>query len=370
MVKKVYLFIALCSVISSGCYAQKSDRPADKKANSETKALYINLKKLAAKHTLFGHQDALAYGVGWRNEEGRSDVKSVSGAYPAVYGWDMGHIELDSLKELDGVPFDQLRQFVKEAYSRGGINTFSWHTTNPIDHKSAWDTTQLIVKQIIPGGAKHELYKAYLDKVAAFLGSLKTDDGKAIPVIFRPFHEHTGTWFWWCENVSTVDEFKSMWHFTFDYLTKTKGLHNLLFSYSAADFATKEKYEERYPGDDYVDMLGFDIYCFEDLKGYQTKLDRQLSILQEVAIAHNKIPALTETGYERVPNSTWWTETLMPVLAKYNMAYVLVWRNDRPAHHYAPYPGQQSADDFKKFYADPKIIFQDKLTPLSIYKSK
>ncbi|RYE16227.1 MAG: beta-mannosidase, partial [Sphingobacteriales bacterium] len=47
--------------------------------------------------------------------------------------------------------------------------------------------------------------------------------------------------------------------------------------------------------------------------------------------------------------------------------YVMMWRNGRPDHYYAPYPGQVSEPDFVKFYQSPTNIFQDRLTPLAIY---
>ena len=68
---------------------------------------------------------------------------------------------------------------------------------------------------------------------------------------------------------------------------------------------------------------------------------------------------MTETGYEAIPDSTWWTETLFPIVDKYPVSYVLVWRNarEKEAHYYAPYPGQISAPDFVDFYKHPKTIF-------------
>ena len=83
------------------------------------------------------------------------------------------------------------------------------------------------------------------------------------------------------------------------------------------------------------------------------------SILTEVGQSHNKPIAITETGFEAIPDSTWWTQTLYPVISKYPISYVLVWRNarERVNHYYAPYPGQVSADDFVKFYREPETLF-------------
>lgn len=73
----------------TGCHAADSQRtvaPSDPKATPETRALFRNLHCLTPRAILYGHQDDLAYGVSWWAEPGRSDVREVTGAYPAVYG--------------------------------------------------------------------------------------------------------------------------------------------------------------------------------------------------------------------------------------------------------------------------------------------
>ena len=90
------------------CYAQSPEKKyqslSDKNATPETENLYQNLILLQEKGFLFGHQDDLAYGVKWRYEEGRSDIKDVTGDYPALYGWDLGGIEHQKSNNIDGVP--------------------------------------------------------------------------------------------------------------------------------------------------------------------------------------------------------------------------------------------------------------------------
>lgn len=105
-------------------------------------------------------------------------------------------------------------------------------------------------------------------------------------------------------------------------------------------------------------MIGVDAYQF-DRDAYVKSLDNALAIISQVSKAHQKAMAVTETGYETIPDSVWWTQTLMPVIEKYPISYVLVWRNAREKknHFYAPYPGQVSADDFVKFYDDPRTLF-------------
>jgi mannan endo-1,4-beta-mannosidase len=341
--------------------------PSDKKATAETSALFFSMQRLLDAGIMFGHHDDTAYGVNWKFEPNGSDVKSVTGSYPAVYGWDLAKIEHDSINDINGIPFKLQKQLVKEAYERGGINTFCWHMDNPANGKTAWDNTQHTIKELIPGGASHAIYVSWLDKAAAYMADLKGTGGEAIPILFRPFHELTGNWFWWGKNTSSADEFKTLWRFTMDYLRKKKKLHNLLVVYSTADFESEEEFLERYPGDDYVDLVGFDNYCYKNVTDYQTKLDKRLTILEAVAAKHHKVACLPETGYEQIPQADWWTSVLLPTLTKHKLSYVLAWRNGSAMHYFAPYPGQASADDFVKFYNSSQVIFQNRLTPLSVY---
>ncbi|MBS7566656.1 beta-mannosidase [Mucilaginibacter sp. Bleaf8] len=342
--------------------------PSDPQATPETRFLFASMQRLQGAGVMFGHHDDTAYGVGWKFDANRSDVKSVTGAYPAIYGWDFARLEHNSKLDINGTPFKLQRKLVQQAYRRGGINTFCWHMDNPFNDKTAWDTTHNSVKEILPGGSAHAKYIQYLDHVAGYVRSLKGDNGEAIPILFRPFHELTGNWFWWCRNTCTPDEFKELWRFTVDYLRQQKKIYNFLIVYSVADFDTKADFLARYPGDAYVDFIGFDNYCYKSVPDYQQKLGMRLALQQEIAAEHHKVTCLAETGYEQIPMANWWTTVLLPELQKNNKtAYVLAWRNGRPDHYYTPYPGQVSEQDFVKFFNNPVNIFQNRLTPLAVY---
>ena len=374
--RKLAFILASLAAGGGGRAQAQAVLPADPAATPETKRLLSNLYRLLDKGVMFGHQDDLAYGLTPQGQRwlagtptaqpGRSDVKSVAGAYPAVFGWELGHVELDSARSLDAVPFARIRQYVRQVYELGGVNTISWHLDNPHNGKTAWDTTRT-VSYLLPGGPDHAKYVQYLDRLGTFLGTLKGSRGEAIPVIFRPFHEHTGSWFWWGEKNCTVAEYKALYTFTINYLRTTKKLHNLLVAYSPAEAETKARYLERYPGDGYVDVVGFDAYSSGDGSAFQKQMATQLPILAEVAKEHHKLPTLAETGVEKLPAADWWTKTLLPTIAGYRLSYVLVWRNGRPDHYYAPYPGQASAADFKQFAQDRRVLLSDKVTPLHIY---
>lgn len=368
-----FLFLFSCKA------AAQKELPVDKDATKETVNLYNNLKRLAEKGFMFGHQDDLAYGVEWKYKEGRSDIKETAGDYPAVYGWELGGIERNNNEvNLDGVPFKKMKQYIKQGYERGGVITISWHADSPFGaQKGAWDTTHGTVASVNPGGVNHALYKEWLDKVAGFLSSLKGSKGESIPVLFRPFHELTGNWFWWGKNACTEFEYKTLWRFTVYYLQKEKKLHNLIWVYNAGgDFKTKEEYLERYPGDDMVDMLSFDSYQYGDPqkeKWFEINTNNGLKILGEIAKEKNKPFALAETGFEAIPYASWWTETLLNAIGENKISYVLVWRNHgyneymKKMHYYAPYKGQVSEPDFVKFYNMEKTLFEKEVAKEKLY---
>lgn len=357
--------LALCFFMScSLLYAQNM---VDSKATSETKALYRNLTQMQGKNIMFGHQDDTAYGIAWTNVDGQSDVKKVTGDYPSIYGWDLGHIETGDSLNIDKVPFALMRRLMTEAYERGGINTVSWHLQNPYTGGSSWDvTSDKVVRSILPGGEKHEIYLQWLDNLAKFIGSVKAKDGTSIPLLFRPFHEHTGSWFWWGKGLCSQEDYIALWHFTVKYLRDKKQLHNLIYVYSPDFISNKEEYFERYPNNQYVDVLGLDLYHREGEKKaeeYIANVKNIMKILAAYSAQNGKPYVFSETGSSELPMYRWFTDVLYKSLELNMPVYVLVWRNayDIPGHYYAPYPGHPAGKNLKDFRNLPQILFESEL---------
>lgn len=372
---KLILSFLIVLGFSTASFSQKKMQLIDLYATKETKALFKNLHKLSQNHILFGHQHATQYGHGWFGDENRSDVKSVTGSHPAVIGVDFSGLSgrPENMIEKEKA---SLRKNIADTYNRGGVTTVSWHFNNPVSPTSFYwndSTVAAAVKNIIPGGTHHEQYKTILRTIAELAKSIKGNDGKTVPMIFRPYHEFDGDWFWWGKSHCTVDEFKNLWRFTVTYLRDSLQVHNFIYAFSPDNtFTTEEEYLERYPGNDYVDMVGMDDYgdfgrygLYNLEAGY-----RKLKIISDYAIKSNKLAAFTETGLESIPNTTWWTDKLLATLqrSKLKLCYVLVWRNDSksPTHYYAPFPGQVSEQNFIQFYNDPYSLFEKDLK--KIYK--
>ncbi len=348
-------------------------------ATEETKALLQSLHNMSGQHSMFGHQATLAYGYAWQGDSSRSDVKDVTGSFPALYGWDVADFLPNpnaENAEWNETRWNQNMTYAKEGLERGGVITYAWHMRNPVTNDTFYDTTRAI-HTIIPGGENHDEYKETLDLVADFFNELSP-----MPVIFRPFHEHNGNWFWWGKGLTTEEDYISLWRFTVEYLRDEKKVHNLLWAFSPdrsrMDINTfKTDYFYGYPDDDYVDIIGLDNYWdvghpvnVATKEEQAVAFIKSLTMTAQIADSLGKIPALTETGLEAIPDPNFWTETMLKGMAANEWTkkhvYVQVWRNatkrvENRDHYYAPYPGQVSANDFIKFKETEFILFENEL---------
>lgn len=363
MMIKYGMMIGLMVAMTGIALAQS---PSDRAATQETKDFYGKLFKSIEKGTMIGHQDALAYGHGWYGEPDRSDVKDVVGQHPVIVGWELGDLELGNQHNLDKVYFDDMRRFVQQTHKRGGFSMFSWHGNNIATGGNSWDCQQdTIVRSILPGGIHHQEYLTWLDRLADFFLSLKDDAGQCIPVVFRPYHEHTGSWFWWGAKQCSPEEYKALWRMTIRHLRDIRHVHHILYSYSTAEIRDEAHFLERYPGDDLVDILAFDAYVPnkgepKDVERYVETMHVNLDVVTEYAHKSGKIASIGETGYEGVKDPTFFTRIVYPLLEDRKVAWVLFWRNayeeDKPHHHYLPFKGHPAARDFRRFFNKKKML--------------
>lgn len=361
----------------------------DDNATQLTKNLYKNLFTITDKGTMFGHQIPTLYGMvfdaqgsrRWFAQEGNasdtdnSDAKYLTGSHPAVCGWELSNIEFGNrLRNIDNELFTDIRNHIIAAHARGAVQTISWHCANPANDKNSWDRTK-VVNRIIPGGDLHSKFKGYMDNLAAFLVTLKTPAGDPIPIIFRPWHEHTGGSFWWAEESKgvTADEFAKLWKFTVEYLRDTKGLHNLIYCYSPDIITSRSHYLRFWPGDEWVDMLGLDAY---DRTGwdYTFRGPQMVSTAVNIAKEKKKVFAITETGLENNnpahPAMTghyfanWWTGRFYKMFENKDVVFALVWRNGNfppGGHYFSAFRGAYTEADFKAMALKTDVLFEDDL---------
>ncbi|MDQ0936161.1 glycosyl hydrolase [Streptomyces turgidiscabies] len=346
-------------------------RIVDDRATPATRALFAYLKRQQGKGILFGHQHDLTYGFTFTTPDGKaSDTRAAVGDYPAVFGWDTLILDGDERPGVEGgtqaANIAALSRCIRQGDARGGINTLTAHMPNFVTGKDFYDTAGDVVGRILPGGVRHADFNAFLDRVAKAVKGARRPDGTAIPVIFRPFHENNGGWFWWGAGHTTSAQYIELYRYTVEYLRDTRGVHNLLYSYSPnATFAGDPTgYLRTYPGDRFVDVLGYDSY--DEGAGPTPWLEglvKDLAMVVRLANARGKVPAFTEFGESgtEVRDPQWFTKLARAVeadpLAR-QMTYMLTWANfGGTKRAYVPYPGHVLLPDFVKYHQDPYTVF-------------
>ena len=200
-------------------------------------------------------------------------------------------------------------------WNAGGLVTLTLAIPNPTTSGAVHDVSRLHAAELLtPGSATYNKYVFMLNQIADALRTLQT---AGVVVILRPFHESNGEWFWWGTKFLSTAQFQSLWKFTHTYLTKNKGLHNLVWLYSVN--ANTGSLTARYPGDSYVDVTGFDLYSNDPGQGvasYNTlvALGKPTSFSEfgprspELGDTNFQQTALTTALQDQMPRITFWQQ--------------------------------------------------------------
>ena len=357
---KRHIYIIGIAMMMAACGQQKA---VVEKSQSEQ--LAERMQNLQQHGYMMGHQDAPFYGVKWdgtnvgAEPSDSCDVLRTVGDYPAVMGFDLGGIEMGDAKNLDSVPFTRIHDELIAHHERGGIVTLSWHPRNPLTGGTAWDVADTtVVRSILPDGTQHAKFQTWMKRVGDFVESLKTKDGQRVPIIFRPWHENNGSWFWWGQKLCTDEEYHGLWNMLQDYLKDERGFSNLLWSYSPNLDGqwTEERFLARYPGNDRVTLIGEDAYQWGTEEDFKSALTADMTFLSDFVKKNGKLLALTECGMKNMPDSTWWTRVLVPIMDQYPICYFLLWRNYKE-EYFGPAPELPCAADFRKLYEAENTLF-------------
>jgi len=359
----------------------------DPDASSKTRSLFRYLMDSRGKRILFGHQHDTTVYIALTGGPIQSDVYNATGDFPAIFGWDTLSIEGKEKPGIHGdieASRDRLIEKMKEAHSLGGIITLSTHFPNFVTGGNFYDTSVGAVEHILPGGAKNADYNEMLDHIAYVANNLKDDDGELIPILFRPFHEQNGNWFWWGAPYTKTSDYIALYRYTVEYLRDRKGVRNFLYVYSPnGPFSGSENaYLETYPGDEYVDVLGMDQYDNQDFPGRRNflhNLTKDLAMINRLADKKGKIAALSEFGYspkgmkiEGNGDLQWFTKVLNAIQSDPDArrtAYMLTWANfSTNGNLFVPYKNapllgdHELLPDFIAFYEDEYTAFAGDLS--------
>jgi mannan endo-1,4-beta-mannosidase len=302
--KKIILLI--CCLLAAGQIWAQAFEPVNKNASPEAKKLLAFIYSIKGKYIIsgqhnFNHQLNLY----------SDSAYAFTGKYPALWGSDF---ILSGTNDLG-------QNIVNEAidkWKNGYIVTLMWHQGRPIDNPPySWKESvqgKLTDTQwnelVTPGTALNTKWLAQIDKIAGYLKQLQDAH---VPVLWRPYHEMNGVWFWW-GNKKGENGITKLWKMMYNRYTNYHHLNNLIWIWGAngiRDIPQDEaySYKDYYPGADYVDVLGADIYHFD----YEQKDYNEL-----LQLAHGKLIALTEVGELPKPEV---------LAAQPEWAWFMVWTN-------------------------------------------
>lgn len=370
------LLIAMTFVACSPQKTELRDTP--------TEALYANIKDIVnSGKTMFGQANATT--ITYLDKLSHADVtsgdcKDVTGHNPAFHESDfMWYRDADFMKR-DIVA-------LREAEKRGSVVGYCWHLEGMTSGSfyaadkvsGGMSSDSALVKAIVANNDRAS--NKALDWLLTKLDSLVIPVMRelAVPMTFRPWHEMNGEWFWWGSDCCTPEEYKALYRLTVDYI-RAAGVINVLYVWSS----DKSLPMEYYPGDDYVDILGMDIYepGIMEYSSYN-KILPALADMIRYADEHGKVAALTECGCRKNDDGSWrypdqypffWVENVMEKILcnpqTSRLAWVMSWygadwRGDQSNDAYIPYKGwtrpnaDVATDDFIRFITSEKILTED-----------
>lgn len=366
MKEKYILYAALIATMFTAC-GNKEKKSYDTIGKSglttRTELLRQNLRSMKDRGVLFGQQYGMFEGIGWENDSNRSDFMSICKDNPACVGYEISGIERGQKMNSDSLSFDAIRKNTIDYFHRGGLVTISWtaHSVFGDSYGGHIKTDSNGTKYLFDEEMMSEM-KAWTKKVAVFINSLQDGYGIKVPVVLSLYPLDGSSWY--CD-LSTGDYIK-LYQQTIKWL-REDSVNNVIFAYSQSMTIPDEaRFFACYPGEG-VDVVNFNyIQNGGSSDTFKGVMDKMLSMLTAFGDSHQKIIGVT-AGIEGIPDKTFWSGTLLPLLQKYQISYFMLGKNCGDAnegHFCAPYPGEKSVPDFVKLYNDASTMFLSEVNGL------
>ncbi|AGC68130.1 mannan endo-1,4-beta-mannosidase ManA [Thermoclostridium stercorarium subsp. stercorarium DSM 8532] len=325
----------------------------DPKATKSTKRLKRYLADVYGKYIISGQYSE----KGFNGPEFKA-IYQATGKYPAMLGLDF--IDYTPSRAAYGSVGKSV-EYAVEFSQKGGIVTFCWHWNAPERYlyntpdKPWWkgfytEATNIDLRAIMDGEDPegYELLIRDIDVIAQLLMRLQDAD---VPVLWRPLHEASGGWFWW--GASGPEPYKKLYKLLYDRLTNTHDIHNLIWVWNGQD-------PEWYPGDEYVDIVGIDIYPGE--KVYSSQAPKFNEILEWTGT--RKIIAMTENGCLFDPDLAFRDRTVWSYFGIWSGEFMVLNKTYTLSEKY------NEKYMINKVYNHEKVITLDELPDLKKYRGK
>lgn len=279
--------------------------PSNSNATKEVREVLNYLESISGNQIISGQQDKLSAPSQTYNR-----VYEITGKYPGIAGGDFGFTSSgnDTIYNRE----ELVNQAIQK-WNEGSIPTWSWHMVRPDKSEpNTWTESILCnsmnnyeFQQMTTEGTSY--YQCFINRIDSVVWAFQKLKDAGVPVLWRPFHEMNGNWFWWGGNPTYSPK---LYKIMYDRYTNYWGLDNIIWVWNV-DRPTNGEISQYYPGDQYVDVLSMDIYNRDfNYNYYQAMLN----------LCHGKPIAIGEVGELPPVNILWeqpkwtyfmcWTEYL------------------------------------------------------------
>jgi mannan endo-1,4-beta-mannosidase len=276
--------LVISSILACAACGQTASQPVNPHATPEARALLAYLNSISGKGIVTGQHNYPYTGARWTDM-----AYDLTGKYPGLYGQDFGFSAGEDKDSVLSRP--EMIEEVKRQYQHGSIIALTWHEVRPTDDEPVTFTgsvqahlTDYEWKELLtPGTPLYNRWCAQVDVVAGYLRQLRDAH---IPVLYRPYHEINGNWFWWTGRPGK-DGSAALYRQLYDRFVNVHHLDNLIWVWNVnAPNPGWPPVAEYYPGANYADVVSMDIYGEFKQEFYDSM----------VAVAGNKPIALAEVG--------------------------------------------------------------------------
>jgi mannan endo-1,4-beta-mannosidase len=264
---------------------QPSAAPVNPDATPEARELLKRIDAISGHYTLTGQHNFPNHLSRWSDR-----IYDLTGKFPAIFGSDFGFSGGEDKDSVLGRP--GMIEEAKRQYRNGAVIALCWHEVRPTDDEpvSFRDSVQGKLTDfewnelLTPGTDIHNRWVEQVDVVAGYLKQLQ-DAG--VPVLFRPYHEINGSWFWWGGRPGPNGS-AALYRQLFDRYVHVHHLNNLIWVWNTDRPQATGKLADFYPGAQYADVVAMDNYG-EFLQSYY---DAMLSIAGDKPIALAEVGAM------------------------------------------------------------------------------
>jgi hypothetical protein len=351
-----------------------------------------NLKKAQQSHKSFFSQFHL-YDARSKSNIHSSNYYEKTGEIPFIYALDFYY--------ASGTYFNQsytaknrqnIIEIVKKQWQENkAIPSFSWHLENPYvpsnfgdymgcryrkskDIPSYPEGHRFIIREILNNTGDSCGYGQYnnetnipptyrnpydwfedrLKEIASIISEFKDNQGKAIPIIFRIWHEMEDDWMWWGRKSCTAEEYKDFFKLTQKRITESAPQSQILWAFGLDRYWDKDFLLSRYPGDEFVDIIGYDDYSIGENDTNIKDFLKRAQFISDFAKDHNKIAALFETAnIHAVSKNNFFQDYLLKIIQdnKVNLGIIQIWSTSNIST-------KAMVDDRINFLKHPQIIIK------------